>query len=273
MILKQFRPLESNWNFSPRQCLEQDHQVRLRSPAAGVLLHCRTRRGPRMDRAGKSQLPAAHVHASVRVCATYTHTHTHTHTHIHKQIHAVSHVPPCWHPHWYHTLSTLSWLCFSQSLQAKDNFNYWWAAEQWKWGLHWLRRATIDFAHYVHENVSILCRSACPPPAVEDKEPVHCACLICVTEVVCAKIDVAFHSTVCGPCRGLLLLVCLSLLSPGRWELCVTGSQDLHQYRCWLCMLVLCRNSCFDFFLEQIEGLSTDIIKYLTSQELHIVRS
>ena len=206
-------------------------------------------------------------------CVPHTHTHTHTHTHIHKRIHAVSHVPPCWHPHWYHTLSTLSWLCFSQSLQAKDNFNYWWAAEQWKWGLHWLRRATIDFAHYVHENVSILCRSACPPPAVEDKEPVHCACLICVTEVVCAKIDVAFHSTVCGPCRGLLLLVCLSLLSPGRWELCVTGSQDLHQYRCWLCMLVLCRNSCFDFFLEQIEGLSTDIIKYLTSQELHIVRS
>ena len=65
---------------SLRQCLEQDHQVRLRSPAAGVLLHCRTRRGPRMDRAGKSQLPAAHVHASVRVCATYTPTHTHTYT-------------------------------------------------------------------------------------------------------------------------------------------------------------------------------------------------
>lgn len=76
-----------------------------------------------------------------------------------------------------------------------------------------MRRATIDFAHYVHENVSILCRSACPPPAAGDKEPVHCGCLICVTEGVCAKIDVAFHSTVCGPCWGLLLLVCLSLLS------------------------------------------------------------
>ncbi|KAK1902729.1 Obg-like ATPase 1 [Dissostichus eleginoides] len=37
--------------------------------------------------------------------------------------------------------------------------------------------------------------SACPPPAAGDKEPVHCACLICVTEVVCAKIDVAFPPT------------------------------------------------------------------------------
>lgn len=202
------------------------------------------------------------------VCVSVPETHTHTH----KRIHTVSHVPPCWHPHWYHTLSTLSWLCFSQSLQAKDNFNYWWAAEQWKWGLHWLRRATIDFAHYVHENVSILCRSACPPPAAGDKEPVHCACLICVTEVVCAKIDVAFRSTVCGPCWGLLLPVCLSLLSPGRQELCAMGSQDLHQYRCWLCMLVF---SCFCFCLFfmskwEIEGLSTDIIKYLDVQELHI---
>lgn len=175
--------------------------------------------------------------------------HTCTHTLTHKRIHTVSRVPPCWHPHWYHTLSTLSWLCFSQSLQAKDNFNYWWAAEQWKWGLHWLRRATIDFAHYVHENVSILCRSACPPPAAGDKEPVHCACLICVTEVVCAKIDVAFHSTVCGPCWGLLLPVCLSLLSPGHRELFAMGLQVLHQYRCWLCMLVLCRILVY-FFLE-----------------------
>lgn len=132
-----------------------------------------------------------------------------------------------------------------------------------------MRRATIDFAHYVHENVSILCRSACPPPAAGDKEPVHCACLICVTEVVCAKIDVAFHSTVCGHCWGLLLPVCLSLLSPGCQELCSTGSQGLHQYRCWLCMLLLCRNSFF--FLQQIEGLSVVIIKYLTGQELHII--
>lgn len=117
-----------------------------------------------------------------------------------------------------------------------------------------MRRATIDFAHYVHENVSILCRSACPPPAAGDKEPVHCACLICVTEVVCAKIDVAFRSTVCGPCWGLLLPVCLSLLSPGRQELCAMGSQDLHQYRCWLCMLVF---SCFlflSFFHEQMRN-------------------
>lgn len=48
--------------------------------------------------------------------------------------HTASHVPPCWHPHWYHTLPTLSWSCFSWSLQAEDNFNYWWAAERWKWG-------------------------------------------------------------------------------------------------------------------------------------------
>lgn len=149
-------------------------------------------------------------------------------------------------------LSTLSWLRFSQSLQAKDNFNYWWAAEQWKWGPHWLRRATIDFAHYVHENVSILCRSACPPPATGDKELLHCACLICVTEVVCAKIDVAFHLTVCGPCWELLLPVCLSLLSPGRQELCSAGSQGLHQYRCWLCESLLCRLSC-SVFLNKLK--------------------
>lgn len=78
-----------------------------------------------------------------------------------------------------------------------------------------MRRATIDFAHYVHENVSILCRSACPPPAAGDKEPVHCACLICVTEVVCAKIDVAFHSTVCGPCWGLLPPCVSQFTEPG----------------------------------------------------------
>lgn len=216
-----------------------------------------------MDHSGKSRLPAVHIHVSLTVCTRHTH----------KRIHTVSHVPPCWHPHWYHTLSTLSWLCFSQSLQAKDNFNYWWAAEQWKWGLHWLRRATIDFAHYVHENVSILCRSACPPPAAGDKEPVYCACLICVTEVVCAKIDVAFHSTVCGPCWGLLLPVCLSLLSPGRQELCSTGSQGLHQYRCWLCMLLLCRNSCcfFSWANRRIECRYNKV--FSTGQELHNINS
>lgn len=170
---------------------------------------------------------------TIRVRASLSCAHTYEYVYqTHPKIHSQCHVPSCWHPRWYHTLSTLSWLCFSQSLQAKDNFNYWWAAEQWKWGLHWLRRATIDFAHYVHENVSILCRSACPPPAAGDKEPVHCACLICVTEVVCAKIDVAFHSTVCGPCWGLLLPMCLSLLSPGLQELCSAGLHGLHQYRC-----------------------------------------
>lgn len=124
-----------------------------------------------------------------------------------------------------------------------------------------MRRATIDFAHYVHENVSILCRSACPPPAAADKEPVHCACLICVTEVVCAKIDVAFHATVCGPCWGLLLPVCLSLLSAGHQELCSTRSQGLHQYRCWLCMLLLCRDSCLFLFVFFFLSKSKDRVQ------------
>ncbi|XP_077947192.1 uncharacterized protein LOC120834281 isoform X2 [Gasterosteus aculeatus] len=72
--------------------------------------------------------------------------------------------------------------------------------------------------------------SACPPPAAGDKEPAHCACLICVTEVVCAKIDVAFHSAVCGPRGGLLLPVCLSLLSPARQQL----QRVLHEFSCCL---------------------------------------
>lgn len=119
-------------------------------------------------------------------------------------------------------------------------------------GLHWLRRATIDFAHYVHENVSILCRSACPPPAAGDKEPAHCACLICVTEVVCAKIDVAFHSTVYGPLLGGSSSVCVSVYQAQPAEsLLAMGSQDLHQCRSRLYMLVLYFFFSFPFWVER----------------------
>lgn len=35
-----------------------------------------------------------------------------------------------------------------------------------------------------------------------DKGPLHCGCLICVTALVCAEIDVAFHAAACGSARG-----------------------------------------------------------------------
>ena len=106
-------------------------------------------------------------------------------------------------------------------------------------------------------------RSACPPPASGDKEPVHCACLICVTGVVCAEIDVAFHSTVCGPCLGSSPSVCLSLLSPARCSGCNLGrgiyiDTDVGWARCY-CVNVS----------EGIKGLKAVIITSLTCQELH----
>lgn len=63
---------------SPHQCPEQDHQGRLRSPAAGVLLHCWTRWGPCMDHSGKCQLPAVRIRTCERVYQTHTHTHEYT---------------------------------------------------------------------------------------------------------------------------------------------------------------------------------------------------
>lgn len=114
-IPKQFGPSAQTHIFL-RQCPEQDHQGWLCGSAVGVFFYCRTWWGQGVDHSGKCKLPAVH------------------HTRTHEQTRTRCPVPPCWHPGWYHMLSTLSWLCFSQSLQARDYFNYWWAAEQWKWG-------------------------------------------------------------------------------------------------------------------------------------------
>lgn len=39
-----------------------------------------------------------------------------------------------------------------------------------------------------------------------DKRPLHCGCLICVTALVCAEIDVAFQAAACGSAWGGLFL-------------------------------------------------------------------
>lgn len=82
--------------------------------------------------------------------------------------------------------------------RTTENFNYsrsCWAAALIEEGNNW-------FCPLRGENVSILRRSGCPPPAAGDKALLHCGCLICVTALVCAEIDVAFHAAVCGPVQG-----------------------------------------------------------------------
>lgn len=85
------------------------------------------------------------------------------------------------------------------------------------------------------ENVSILRRSGCPPPAAGDKAPLHCGCLICVTALVWVEIDVAFHRAVLWACTGGFrpLRFCLSFAKgPQRVEHINKHKRDLHQYRC-----------------------------------------
>ncbi len=83
-----------------------------------------------------------------------------------------------------------------------ENFNYSGILGAESEGLALIEEGNNWFCPLRGENVSILRRSGCPPPVGGDKRPLHCGCLICVTALVCAEIDVAFHAAESGSAGG-----------------------------------------------------------------------
>lgn len=123
------------------------------------------------------------------------------------------------------------------------------------------------------ENVSILRRSGCPPPAAGDKALLHCGCLICVTALVWVEIDVAFHRAVLWASTGGFrpLRFCLSFATgPQRVEHINKHKRDLHQYRC------LALHSFVQMFVKRIKGFgslvmkSHDLLNYILLLQWHV---
>lgn len=113
--------------------------------------------------------------------------------------------------------------------QSTENFNYTRILEAESEGAALIAEGNNWFCPLRGENVSILRRSGCPPPVGGDKTPWHCGCLICVTALVCAEIDVAFTRPRVGlRGGGLFLLAPPSRIHSDLWE---PFEKDLHQYR------------------------------------------
>lgn len=128
--------------------------------------------------------------------------------------------------------------------QTTENFNYTMILEAESEGAALIAEGNNWFCPLRGENVSILRRSGCPPPVGGDKTPWHCGCLICVTALVCAEIDVAFTRPHVGLRGGLFLLIPPSWIHSDLWEpfksanmrrICI--NTDI-----WLC---ICSSECF----------------------------
>lgn len=126
-----------------------------------------------------------------------------------------------------------------------ENFNYSGILRAESEGLALIEEGNNWFCPLRGENVSILRRSGCPPPVGGDKRPLHCGCLICVTALVCAEIDVAFHAAACGSASVVGVCSSAPRLRSTRSAECRSHQQtwgDLHRYRYLPC---ICSTGCF----------------------------